>query len=438
MGGVANTLLRYKGKAMHPSLSTNRRAFVKWMGALPLLGYMSTRGFCEKALAAAKQTRFDNCYTQIGVKPIINARGPWTYVSGTLELPEVRAAKQLASEYFVNLWELHRAVGKRLAQLAGTEAGLVTSGAAGALAAATAACIAGTDPARIWQLPDSDGLKNEVIMMGGRSLFDNAIRCAGGKLVLAYTPEDLERAIGEKTAMVYSAAWDEPLEKTFAVTGKARVPLLVDWADRVPPMENFYLPAKMGVDLYTISGGKGLGGPQCTGMLLGHKDLIEAALANSSPWEGAVCRPMKVGKEEIMGLLAAVEAWTKMDLPSLDRDWDKQIKRIAQVVETVPGVTTETETEYAGPSLIVKWDEAAFKLTVAECAKKLLDGEPRIEVATRGNPSAVPGAREGRPNVHESPEPDRLQIISATLQPGEELFIASRLRDVLREARKTA
>ena len=174
------------------------------------------------------------------------------------------------------------------------------------------------------------------------------------------------------------------------------------------------------------------------GLLLGRKDLIDAALANSSPWEGSVCRPMKVGKEEIMGVLAAVEAWTKPDLQrALNRN-GMQIKRIAQVVETVPGVTTETGTDYSAPSLIVKWDEAAFMLTVAECAKKLLDGEPRIEVATRGNPSAVPGAREGNPNVPQTQEADRLQIISSTMQPGEELYIARRLREVLGQARKSA
>ena len=267
-------------------------------------------------------------------------------------------------------------------------------------------------------------------------MFDSAIRGAGAKLVLANTHDELQAAITEKTVMVYSMAHGERLEKALSITKKAGIPMLVDWADRLPPMENFSLPAKMGVELYTFSGGKGLCGPQCTGLLLGRKDLIDAALANSSPWEGAVCRPMKVGKEEIMGLLAAVEAWKRMDLQALDREWGKRVSRIAQVVETVPGVTTEIQTAYAAPSLFVKWDEAAFKLTVAACAKKLLDGEPRIEVATRHNPSAVPGAEEGDPKRPHGTRPDRIQIVSTTLQPGEELLVARRLREVLNEARK--
>lgn len=424
---------------MEKLTSSDRRVFLKWIGALPLLGYISTQGLIERAFGAVKRNRSNNVYTRIGVRPVINARGPWTYISGTLELSEVKAAKQQAADYFVNIWELHRAVGKRLAELSGAEAGLVTSGAAGAMAAATAACIAGTDPAKIWQLPDTAGMKNEVVMLGGRSLFDSAIRGAGAKLVLAYTNDELQAAIGEKTVMVYTDSWGERLEKALAITKKAGVPMLVDWADRVPPMENFYLPAKMGVELYTISGGKGLCGPQCTGLLLGRKDLIEAALANSSPWEGAICRPMKVGKEEIMGLLAAVEAWKKKDEAGLNREWGKRIGRIKQVIETVPGVTSEVVTAYAEPSLFVKWDEAAFKLTVADCVKKLLDGDPRIEVSSRHNPSAVPGAFEGNPkrSTHRV-APDRIQIVAATLQPGEELLVARRLREVLNEARKSA
>lgn len=423
---------------MEKSIATGRRAFLKWVGALPLLGYIATQGVLEKAFGAAKRNYSKNIYTRIGVRPVINARGPWTYISGTLELPEVKAAKQQAAEYFVDMWELQRAVGRRLAELSGAEAGMVTSGAAGAMAAATAACIAGTDPAKIWQLPDTTGLKNEVVMFGGRSLFDSAIRLAGGRLVVANTYEELQAALNENTVMVYTTARGEGLEKALAITRKAGIPLLVDWAAGVPPIENLSLLAKMGVDLYTFSGGKGLCGPQCTGLLLGRKDLIEAALANYNPWEGAVCRPMKVGKEEIMGLLAAVEAWKKIDLAALNREWSRRVKRISKVVETVPGVTTETQTIYASESLTVKWDEAAFKLTVTECARKLRDGTPRIEVLTAHNPSAVPGAREGDPKNPRSPRADQLRIVSLTMQAGEELLVARRLREVLTEARKNA
>ena len=143
-------------------------------------------------------------YTRLGVRPFINARGTWTYLSGSLELPEVRQAVEDASQHFVDMFELQHAVGRRLAELSGAESGMVTSGSAGAMAAATAACIAGSDPANIWQLPDTEGLKHEVVMLGGRSAFDSAIRLAGGKLVLAHGVDDLQSALNPQTAMVYT------------------------------------------------------------------------------------------------------------------------------------------------------------------------------------------------------------------------------------------
>ena len=405
---------------------------MKWVAALPLLGYIAGRDLLEKAWGAVGKNPNDNIYTRIGVKPFINARGTWTYLSGSLELPEVRAAKQQAALHFVDIIELQRAVGKRLAELSGAESGMITSGAAGAMAAATAACIAGTDPAKIWQLPDTTGLKHEVIMFGGRSAFDSAIRLAGGKLVVVQTHDELQAAINDKTAMVYTTASGERLEKALAITKKANVPLLLDQAAGIPPIENLSLYAKMGCDFYTFSGGKGLLGPQCSGLLLGRKDLIEAALANSSPWEGAVCRPMKVGKEEIMGCLAAVEAWMKKDLNVLDREWTARVQRIAKLVETVPGVTTEIQIPREGnryPTLIVSWDDQAFGLTVADCDKQLREGEPRIEVLTANNPSLVPAVRESMPK---SPgRPDQLRIISMTLQDGEDLIVGRRLREIL-------
>lgn len=307
------------------------------------------------------------------------------------------------------------------------------------MAAATAACMAGTDPAKIWQLPDITGLKHEVVMHGGRSAFDSAIRLAGAKLVLARTDGEVRGAINEKTAMIYTTSLGRQLEKIIAIAKDAKVPMLLDDAAGIPPIENLKLYAKMGADLYCFSGGKGLAGPQCSGVLLGRKDLIEAAMANTSPWEGAVCRAMKVGKEEVMGCLAAIEAWMKMDLNELNRQWNERAVRIQKMVDTVPGVKTEIQIPEEGnryPTLVVTWDEAAWGFTVADCDKKLREGEPRIEVLTSSNPSLVPAVHEGYENPKAVKEADRIEIVSMTLQPGEDLIVGKRLREILTQARK--
>jgi L-seryl-tRNA(Ser) seleniumtransferase len=413
---------------------------MKWAAAAPVFGAIAARGLSEKLSAAAGKAPAGDVYRRLGVRPLINARGTWTYLSGSLLLPEVRQAMDAASRQFVDIYELQRAAGKRLAEISGAESGMVTAGAAAAMAAATAACIGGADQARVWQLPDTTGLKNEVVMLGGRSAFDSAIRLAGGKLVLAHSLDELAPALSERTAMVYTTWRDERLEKALVTTKKAGVPLLLDDAAGIPPIENLSRFAKAGVDLYCFSGGKGLMGPQCSGLLLGRKELIDAALANCSPWEGAVCRSMKVGKEEIIGVLTAVETWARMDLSKLDREWTKRVERIAKLVETVPGVTAEIHIPTGGnryPTLTVNWDEERFGLTVAQCDEQLRDGEPRIEVLTSKNPSILSVVREGGPkSSKEGPRPDRLQIVSVTLQDGEDLIVGRRLRDILNVARK--
>ena len=402
---------------------------------------IASRALVQRVAAATGAEPTIDVYRRIGVRPFINARGTWTYLSGSLELPEVRRAMDAAAHHFVDMFELQHAVGKRLAQLSGAESGMVTSGAAGAMAAATAACIAGADPEKIWHLPDTTGLKHEVVMLGGRSAFDNAIRLAGAKLVLAHGVDHLQGAISENTAMVYTTWRDERLEKALAITRAARVPMLLDDAAGIPPIENLSRYAKAGVDLYCFSGGKGLRGPQCAGLLLGRQDLIEAALANCCPWEGAVCRAMKVGKEEIIGMLAAIEAWQHIDVAALNRAWRRRVERIAKLVETVPGVTTTIEVPEEGnsyPTLTVNWDENQFGLTVTQCDQELRAGEPRIEVLTNSNPSLVPAVHEGDPKAKPHDEPNRLQIVSMTLQDGEELILGQRLRQILADARKKA
>lgn len=413
-----------------------RRTFVKWAAALPLLARVSVQQAMGSGWAEVAKNSTDNVYTRLGVKPIINGRGTWTYLSATLELPEVKAAQEAASQHYVNIFELQVGVGRRLAALTGAESGMITSGAAAAMASATAGCIAGTDPDKVWQLPDTTGLRHEVVMVGGRSPFDSAIRLAGGKLVLADSAEQLSNAINANTAMIYTTSSPEELTKEIAIAKSRNVPILMDAADGIPPIDKLLLFAKMGCDLYTVSGGKGLCGPQCSGVLLGRKDLIDAALANTSPWEGAVCRPMKVGKEEIIGCLAAVEAWFGMDVNALNKQWSMRVQRIASLVGTVPGVETKIYTPETNqyPTLVVSWDPSAWGYTTADCARDLLDGTPSIAVLTDDNPSDVLSRKERPGKSTKGSQPNKLEIVSMTLKPGEEIIVGRRLRQLLSAA----
>jgi seryl-tRNA(Sec) selenium transferase len=417
-----------------------RRSFLKMLAAAPLFATIGARRLGAKVTSTVSSSFSDNVYTRVGVRPLINARGTWTYLCGSLELPEARRAAEEASQYFVDLFELQAGVGRHLAKLAGAESAMVTSGSAGAMASATAGCIAGTDAKNVWQLPDTTGLKSEVIMMGGRSAFDSAIRLVGGKLVIANTVADLQPAITPQTAMVYTTWRDERIESILKITKPAGVPVLLDDAGGIPPFDSFTRYAKIGVDLFCFSGGKGLSGPQCSGVLLGRKDLIDAALANSNPWEGAVCRPMKVGKEEIMGIVAAIEYWSRADPAALNKEWQSRVERIQKLVATVPGVTTNIATpqdENSYPTLTVTWDEKRFGLTVEQCDQQLREGEPRIEVLTNSNPSGVlDRITDNDPNRQRGEDPNLLQIISMTLQPGEDLIVGNRLRQILDKARK--
>ena len=191
----------------------SRRGFMKLLAASPLLAQLAAKDLYAKSAASLGFDPSANVYSRLGVKTIINCRGTWTYLSGSLEFPEVRAAQTEAARHFVNMIELQRAVGRTLAELTGAESGLITSGAAGAMAAATAACIAGSDPQKIWQLPDTTGLKHEVIMAGGRSAFDSAIRLAGAKLILVDSPDAIANAVNDNTAMIYTTDLGDKLAR---------------------------------------------------------------------------------------------------------------------------------------------------------------------------------------------------------------------------------
>jgi len=424
-----------------PIHSSSRRSFVKLLAAAPLLSQIAARDVYAQAATAMGRDPRQNVYTRLGVKTVINCRGTWTYLSGSLEFPEVRAAQVEAAQHFVNVLELQRAVGRRLSELTGAESGIVTSGAAGAMAAATAGCMAGTDDKNIWQLPDTTGLKHEVIMVGGRSAFDSAIRLTGAKLILTYSPEELVNAINENTAMIYTTDLGDKLARVLAISKDHKVPMLLDDAAGIPPADNAKLYARMGIDMYCFSGGKGLRGPQCSGLLLGRKDLIEAALLNCSPREGAVCRPMKVGKEEIIGCLTALETWLKLDEKKLYAEWNGRIDRIRKLVETVPGVKTGTFIPDDGnryPTLTISWDQKAWGYTISDCVKQLRAGDPVIEVLGADNPSLVTTVREGNPNPKERKQPDHIELVSMTIKPGEEMIVGQRLRAILGAAQKKA
>jgi L-seryl-tRNA(Ser) seleniumtransferase len=412
---------------------------VKLLAAAPLLSQIRARDLYTQAASAVGKDPRQNVYTRLGVKTVINCRGTWTYLSGSLEFPEVRQAQLEASEYFVNMLELQRAVGRRLSELTGAESGIITSGSAGAMAAATAACMAGSDDKYIWQLPDTTGLKHEVIMVGGRSAFDSAIRLTGAKLVLTYSPEELANAINEHTAMIYTTDLGEKLQRVVAIAKEHKIPMLLDDAAGIPPADNARLYARMGIDLYCFSGGKGLCGPQCSGLLLGRKDLIEAALLNSSPREGAVCRAMKVGKEEVIGCLTALETWLNLDEKKLYAEWNGRVDRIRKLVETVPGVKTETYIPDDGnryPTLKISWDQQSWRYSITDCVQELRAGDPVIEVLGADNPSLVKTVREGQPNRKERKGPDHIELVSMTIKPGEEMIVGQRLRTILGAAQK--
>jgi len=427
---------------MSRSQGSNRRSFMKYLAASPLLAQIAAQDLYAKS-AAAMGLPQENVYARLGVNTVINCRGTWTYLSGSLQFSEVRAAQTEASRYFVNMVELQKAAGRKLAELTGAESGMITSGAAGSMATSAAACMAGTDAAKIWQLPDTTGMKHEVIMAGGRSAFDSAIRLTGAKLILVESPEEIANAINDNTAMIYTTDLGEKLAKQLAIAKSHNVPMLLDDAAGIPPADNLKLYAQMKIDLYTFSGGKGLQGPQCSGVLLGRKDLIEAAMRNSAPWEGAVCRAMKVGKEEVIGCLTAVETWLKIDPKKLYDEWNARVDRIAKLVETVPGVTTSVYIPDDGnryPTLKVSWDQDAWGYTIQDCVNQLRASAPVIEVLGADNPSLVPAVREGiqkaKPTRKERQRVNHIELVSMTIQPGEEIVVGQRFRELLGAARK--
>jgi D-glucosaminate-6-phosphate ammonia-lyase len=326
-----------------------------------------------------------------------------------------------ASRYFVPLIDLQQAAGRRIAKLLGVPAAVVTSGGAGSILLATAACVTGKDPDKIRRIPDTTGMKNEVIMAREHRMgFDHACRAAGVRIVEVGTGEELKRAIGPQTAMLFWVNISEPKgkisAKEFLEAGKrASIPVFNDAAAELPPAENLTALVKQGFDLVGFSGGKALRGPQASGLLVGRSDLIEAAHLNNNPHADTIARTAKVGKEEIMGLLAAVEVYVNRDHAADLKLWHAMMQSIARDLKRLKPVTAEVYVPpYPGahpvPYLRVKWDHASMPISYEECAKRLREGEPRIEV----NAAA-----------------EELTLASYMLNPGEERIVGWRLGEVL-------
>ena len=333
--------------------------------------------------AAAAPAKGPHIYTRIGVRPFINLTGTLTINGGALMLREAREAAHQAAEYAVDIDELMEKAGARIAELIGCEAAIVTSGAAAALSHATAACLAGTDPELMQQLPDLTGLRDEVIMpRESRNVYDHAFRSWGTRIIEVDSLEALHAALGPRTALVAILGTGEArgvrLEEAAAAAHKAGVPVIVDAAAELPRRPDPYL--SRGADLVAYSGGKSMRGPQCAGLLLGRKDLVWAAFMNGAPHH-AVGRMMKVGKEEIMGMVAAVEVLLTRGIDADYRQWKSWLKEISDIVSQVPGVRT-TMHEPAGaspyPTMNIEWDPQQVGITAGEVYDKLLAGEPRI------------------------------------------------------------
>ena len=355
-------------------------------------------------------------YECIGVRPLINCMGTYTIISGSLLLPEVRQAMLEASRRYVHLDELAEAVGARLGELMQCEWGLVVNGCASALAQITAACVAGSDPEKMARLPDTAGMPNEVLVQScHRCVYDHAVRMVGVELIEVQTRAELEAAISERTAMLFifgdAAERGEISVAEMASIGSARsIPTLVDAAAERPNVPNRYLAD--GVDAVAYSGGKCLRGPQASGLILGKRALLQAAFLNGAPHH-ALCRPMKAGKEEVMGLLAAVEQWAKRDHDAEWREWERRLQVIDDAVGGCQSVATairQPGRSNVAPVLAISWESGVLGITPDGVKQALSEGDPRIEVFAHA---------EG------------ISIMPYMMEEGDEEVVARRLREVL-------
>ncbi|MFC1528329.1 aminotransferase class V-fold PLP-dependent enzyme [Candidatus Latescibacterota bacterium] len=400
----------------------SRRDFFKGTG---LFALTSLSGCQKKPVTPAFSPRISiPTYESVGVNAYINCGGYSTMSGGSKIWPEVRMAMVEASKICPNIDELQEAIGKRIGELMGAEWACVTSGCAAAITAATCACIAGTNPEKMRMLPNFPGAKNEVMIASNhRNNYDSSISMTGAKIVEFTTKEEMDKKINDRTAMIYAFGSHFPDEEgiTFkdwvSVGKKHGVPLFVDAAAERPDVPNIYINA--GVDLVGYSGGKALRGPQGSGLLVGRKDLVKAAYLNTSPHH-SFGRPMKYGKEDIMGLLAAVDLWVHADHADIEKQWRSSYDYITNKLSSIPTVKTEiSDSNYKGRlhqsnvavNMTIDWDEAVVKISKAEMNRQMREGTPHISRGTR--------------------------ISAYNWDPGDEVIVAQRIYDILSSAVKS-
>jgi L-seryl-tRNA(Ser) seleniumtransferase len=417
--------------------SANRRTFLGTLGAafgslaIPrrLLGAVRSRPGaalapnCNQVTSGLGAT--GNVYEELGVTTVINGQGTMTTLGGSLGRPEVEAIMTQAMRNFVSIPELEAAAGKRIAQmlkLPGGYSAIVTSGAAAAMQSGLSGILTRDNEKFIRQLPDLTGMKTEVIIQKShRNPFDHQLRATGIKLVEIESREDLEKAIGPATAMMHFSNFANSLgeikvDEWQKLGAAANIPTFLDAAADTPPVSHLWDYANMGYDLIAFSGGKAMRGPQCSGLLLGKSDLVQFALLNNSPYEDVLGRGQKVGKEEIVGMVKALELYLAEDHEALNREWQNRLDNISAKITKVNGVSTQMmvpEMANHVPTMIITWDQKKIAITPADAARQLRKGKPSIVVA------------------HGEDGPG-LSMTSFMLQPGEDEVIASKLLELLR------
>lgn len=368
-------------------------------------------------------------YESIGVDPVINCRGTFTIIGGSLERPEVLAAAKAAAAYFVQYDEMAFGVGKRLAEITGAEWGMVSAGCAAGLKHVTAACVTGGNPEKLIRIPNLSGMdKTEVIIPRySRNAYDHAIRNIGVTIITVDSPEELASAINPKTAMIYLVSGGEmakgkplSLEAIAKIAAPKKIPILVDAAAEILTIPNVHL--EQGATVVAYSGGKAICGPQCAGLLLGKKDILMSSWQASSPHHGPG-RDNKVGKEEMLGMLAAVEAWVTRDHNAEWKTWLSWLDNISKRISKIDGIETSvhepTDLSNRSPVLHVSWDPAKLHITAEEVAEDFARSKPRIAIGAR--------SRDGKTT---------LSITTGQMQPGNDKVVADRIYHTLSQKRQ--